>query len=258
MTEVLHLCILTGCVRDARPVSLLLISGPGTGKTELIERFLPNAFLSYQSDITWRGLIPILKQAKRGRVSHLVCTEFQKVFMRKQSTADNMIGTLIQAMEEGVGNVSVHSLQQFDGARIGLLGAITHGTLDKKRLYLEEMGFLSRAFLVPWEPTEDEIRNVMDRIRHGDESDLEPVLVPMELREGNGKRLSVKDIPLTVGKAIEDFVWSRYKADGLRPLKRFRALAVASAMRRGESTVTLASWNHVAQFTEFWDNVVME
>jgi len=258
MSELLYLCVLTGCIPDARPVSLILISGPGTGKTELIERFLPNGFLSYQSDLTWKGFMPLLRQAKRGRITHLVFTEFQKIFMRKQSTADNMIGTLIQAMEEGVGNISVHSLQEFGGARLGVLGAITHGTLAKKQTYLAEMGFLSRCFLIPWEPTPDEIREVMRRIRHGDDSDMEPLMIPESARNGAAAKLSVRNIPLPIGKLIEEFTWERYGTDSLRPVKRFRALAVASALRHGDTSVKDHHWAWVAQFTDYWDKVVID
>ena len=150
MTDLVRLIVATGAVKGARPVSLILISEPGTGKTELLERFMPNPTLSFHSDLTWRPLMKVLRNATRLQVSHLVLTEFQKLFQRRSHVADNCLGAIVQAMEEGIYSVGVGDAVEFKGVRVGIIGAVTHGTMAKRREYLAEIGFLSRAFVVPW------------------------------------------------------------------------------------------------------------
>ncbi len=247
MTDLISLFVLTGSIQDGRPASLMLISDPGTGKTELIERFKPNRNLSFHTDLTWKGLMPILRGARRMAVTHLVLTEFQKLFQRKMSTAENCLGTIVQAMEEGVFNVGVGGNVDYGGIRLGLVGAITHGTMEKRIHYLNETGFLSRAVVVPWEPPENEVLEIMRRVKRGDRRDLEPVVL-----DRPDQPVDVA-VPIRVGDLIEKFVWERYRASSLRPLMRFRSLACAQALRSGRRKVTLADWDYVEAFRDYWD-----
>jgi len=247
-TELIKLFVATGCVANVRPQSLLFNSEPGSGKTELLERFMGNEQLSFASDLTSRGIHMILRKAQRGAVTHIVATEFQKFLMRKASTAENMLGTLTQALEEGVRETYIgNKLDDFGGARIGLIGAITGETLSKRRDILREVGFVSRVAIFKWGMPDEELRVVMNKISHGDETDLESVAVPMPM-----KPIHVELSP-KLSASLQDYVWKSFREHTLlRLFNRFRALSMASAILNGRDIVKAEDVEFVGSYHPYW------
>lgn len=247
-TELIKLFVTTGLVANIRPQSLLFNSEPGSGKTELLERFMANEQLSFASDLTSRGIHSILRKAQRGAVTHIVATEFQKFLMRKASTAENMLGTLTQALEEGVRETYIGTrMEDFGGARVGLIGAITGETLSRRRDVLREVGFVSRVAIFKWGMPDDELRLVMQNISHGNDSDLDPVLVP----------LPQKPIPVELSPKLSDsiqaYVWKHFREHTiLRVFNRFRALAMASALLNGRDTVKAEDVEVIGSYHNYW------
>lgn len=251
-TEIIRLFAATGWVENARPQSVMFVSEPGSGKTELIERFAINPWLSYASDLTVRGLYQILRQARTGAVTHIVASEFQKYFMRKSSTADNMLGTLCQAMEEGLQTVMVGDRPvSFDGARIGFIGAITHDTHSEKMKLFRETGFTSRCAVIDWEMSAQEIFDVMGAIGKNDKSDLAPILLPVPHRP-------VKvDFPEVLAEQVRKYVWDYLRNQTvLRVFARMRALCQSAALLRGADVVHARDVEHIVAYTQYWQRGV--
>jgi hypothetical protein len=246
--ELLKLFFATGYLENARPQSLLFNSEPGSGKTELLERFLGNPQLSFASDLTSRGVHQILRKAQKGIVTHIVATEFQKFLMRKASTAENMLGTLTQALEEGVRETYVgEKLEDFGGARVGLIGAITGDTLGRRRSMLREVGFTSRVAIFKWSMPDVELQEVMKKIGNGDTSDLKLI------------SMSMPDVPIHVdmhpalSAVFQKYVWSYFRDHTvLRVFNRFRALAMASAALDKRDMVTADDLERVTAFHDYW------
>ena len=247
-TELVRMFAMTGFIANARPQSLLFISEPGSGKTELIDRFQDNVFLQYASDVTTRGLFPILKLARQGACTHLVATEFQKFFLRKAATAEATLGILCQAMEEGVGKVLVGDQPvDFGGARLGLIGAITHDTAKKWRSSLRELGFWSRCAAFHWEMPLDQLREVMRSITRGDQNDLTRVSVRVP-----DKKIAV-DFPMKLSEQFEDFVFQKFREHTiLRVFARFRTLAMSCALLEGRDCVKGTDIEKVVAFDRYW------
>lgn len=250
-TELVKLFLATGYIENCRPQSLLLAGEPGSGKTELLDRFRVNRSCSYHSDLTVRQLMPILRQVQRGVITHLVLTEFQKLMMRKQSVADNLLGTLVQAMEEGVGSVSVGpNTTDYSNTRIAVIGAITNGTVAKRKEYLAEMGFLSRCATIEWDMPPEEEKQIMDRVTEGDYSDLEPVHLARP-----AERVHV-ELSKPVGELINDYVWRSRKGKAMRHHNRLRALAQASALLDNRDEVNERDVEWVRGFDVYWHRLV--
>lgn len=252
-TELVKMFAMTGWIANARAQSMLLISEPGSGKSELLDRFVVNTWLQFASDLTVQGLYPVLKMMHQGAQTHIVATEFQKFFLRKSSTAENTLGTLCQMMEEGVGHVMVGGKPvDFHNAQGGLIGAITHDTVQKWRAPLREFGFWSRCAAFEWEMPVDELRGVMRSISLGDKNDLSlvKIIVPQ-------KRMHV-DFPIPLSRQFEDFVIERMlKHTVLRVFQRFRALAMACALLDQRDVVHARDVEKVVQFDPYWQRMVI-
>lgn len=252
MCELVRMFAMTGWLKNARAQSMLLISEPGSGKSELLDRFMPNSWLDYASDLTSQGLHPILKQMKRGAVTHIVATEFQKFFSRKTSTASATLGLLCQMMEEGVRTVRVgQQVLDFGGAQGGVIGAITHKTAAEWDKTFHEYGFWSRCSGFDWEMSIDELRGVMRAISNNDRRDLEPLVITVP-----AKKIHV-EFPAPLSEQFEVFVTRRMMAyTVIRVFQRFRALAMACALLDGRDVVHARDVEKVVAYDPYWSKMV--
>lgn len=243
--------VATGWLLDVGPQSLLLVGEPSSGKTELLNRFEQVPSLHFVSDITVMGLHRTLKHAKNGSTTHVIATEFQKLFMRKREAVQNLIGTLSQAMDEGVKNVDVgDNPQDLKGARVGFIGATTPQSYREQERFLGGLGFLSRLTAVDWEMPPDEVYGVMSAISRGDTSDLIPMVLTAP-----AKRLRVH-IPQELSTQFQDWLWKRYRDDSaLRLFKRFRALAMGCALLDGRDMVHARDVEKVVAFDPYWSKM---
>ena len=252
MSHLVTMFVMTGFLENARTQSMLLISEPGSGKSELLDRFMSNTFLQYASDLTVQGLYPILKRMRNGTVTHILATEFQKFFLRKTSTAENTLGTMCQMMEEGVREVLVgNQVVDFDGAQGGLIGAITHQTAKAWKSALHEYGFWSRCAAFEWVMSHDELKGVMSAISANDRTDLAPILITPP-----PKKIFV-DIPKPLSDQFQEFVTRRMMQHTvLRVFQRFRALAMASALIDGRDVVHARDVEKVVAFDPYWSKMI--
>jgi hypothetical protein len=252
MSQLIQLFLLTAWVENCRSASLIIYGFPGMGKTELLEKYRVNRNLAFHSDMTVRQLYPALRQAERGAITHLVFTEFQKLFQRKGFVAENCIGTMAQAIEEGVTTVSVGPQElHFDNARLGILGAMTGRTFRKKHEMLSEMGFLDRVAFVEFDLYPEEIAEVVRRINAGDRSDLEPIrLAPPA--DGNVTVTFSDRVATELSTAMFEEIGDRTAGSPpLRLLQRLRALSMAAAVQRGDTDVHSVDVERVMQFKEY-------
>ncbi len=251
MTDLLSIFAVTGFVKGERPASVVLVGEPGGGKTELIERFRVNRWLQFRSDITMRPYISLLREAKGGGITHLVATEFQKYFQRKTHTAENTLGYIVQAMEEGIHEVSFGPVNvSLGGVRVGIIAAMTHGTLDKKRELLFETGFLSRACVFPWSLPDLEVRNILNKMIRGDEADLKPIQLP-KFEDPVKVEISVK-----LAGVLRDYAWEMRRGKSLRLFKRLRSLVRASALLNGKRKVTQKHVDRILSYSDYWEAMV--
>lgn len=250
MTSLIALFSATGYIEGQAPQSLLLCGQPGRGKSELLLRFRHNPFMAFRSDLTVRGLYPILRAAKRHACSHVVALELQKYFLRKEAVANNLMSTLALAMSEGVGKINIGGRDEdFGGAQIGMIGAITKNTMARRGAYLDELGFLDRATVIQWDLDDAAIKEILKRMTSGDRSDLRPVLLPVP-----EDRVKIT-LPVTVGRKVERYVWARWRTDALRPIGRLRALTMAAALLEGRHTVALRDWERIESYDDIWQKV---
>lgn len=243
-----------GTVLPSRPSSVVLVGNPGSGKTELVERFKRCYWISYHNDLTVRPLLSLLRKAEAGVLTHVGASEFNKYFQRKMSVAEGTIGLLSGAMEEGITQYSVGpTSMRFEApARLGLIAGCTPGTMSKRREMLAEMGFLSRACVLDWALPRSERDEIMRRMNRGDPSDLEPVDL---VTPPNGGR-AVITWDATIGEAVASYVKQHWPENDLRTFKRFKALMLARAYLVGHAIVTGDEWDWLKSYDDYWGRMI--
>jgi hypothetical protein len=240
MTELVAWVLMSGRVKASRPLSLVFIGTPGGGKTELLMRFQRYRYAEMRSDITVRPLEAILSEASYGRVTHLLLTEFNRIFQRASDTSDAVVGSLVQAMEEGVQYVERGPAETgtreryYRPARLGLVGAMTTRTLTRRVGDLEDSGFLSRAIVVPWAMRVSERKRILNAVAYGSRGDLRPVHLPECL----------DPMPVEVSKQVRAEVLAyvvkmgEWRKDQNRMVSRLLRLLQGAALYNGRCRVT--------------------
>lgn len=243
-----------GDVVPLRPASVLLVGGPGSGKTELIERFKWCYWMSYHNDLTVRSLLPLLRRAEHGVVTHVAAPEFNKWFQRKAFVAENCVGLLSSAMEEGIDNYSVGGEQRkFNYARLGLFAGCTPRTMGKRKGMLSEMGFLTRAAVLEWELPRQERDVILQRMNVGTADDT----LPIRLRVPSDGQRAVIAWNDSLGAEVIQWVKQRWPENDLRTFKRYKTLMMARAYLTGQDKVSEAEYTWLRSYDDYWDRLIL-
>lgn len=247
-----------GEVIPLRPASVVLVGGPGSGKTELVERFKRSEWLTYHNDLTVRSLLPLLRKADQGILTHVAAPEFNKWFQRKAFVAENCIGVLCQAMEEGVYDYSVGGTTiHFNGARLGLFAGMTPRTMTRRREMLADMGFLSRICALEWQLPREEREEIVRRMNLGIVDDLDAIGLPrpQEKQQTNGRAVVAWDSKL--GEEVAKFVKLHWPDNDLRTFKRFKTLMLTRAYLIGKAKVTADEWSWLRSYDDYWQRMIV-
>lgn len=243
-----------GDVVPLRPASVVLVGGPGSGKTELIERFKWCHWMSYHNDLTVRSLLPLLRRAEHGVLTHVAAPEFNKWFQRKAFIAENCIGLLSSAMEEGIDKYSVGGDdRKFNYARLGLFAGCTPRTMGARKRTLSEMGFLTRACVLEWELPRSERDLILDRMNNGTADDTLPIMLVVP--QGGQRAVVAWDDKL--GKDVIQWVRQRWPENDLRTFKRYKTLMLARAYLTGQKKVTLREWTWLRSYDDYWERLIL-
>lgn len=243
-----------GDVIPVRPASVLLVGGPGSGKTEIVERFRRCHWISYHNDMTVRSLLPLLRKAEERTLTHVAAPEFNKWFQRKAVIAENCVGLLSSAMEEGVDNYDVGGEhRKFNYARLGLFAGMTPGTMTKRKGMLGEMGFLTRAAVLEWALPREERDEILHRMNTGLTADIEPIALAVP---PGTSRATVQWEP-RIGLALMEFVRRHWSANDLRTFKRFKVLLLARAYLTGAARVRDEDWQWLRSYDDYWNRLIV-
>lgn len=251
LSEFIRIILWTGQVKTARPQSIILVSDPGHGKTELLHRFQGNAQATFWSDVTYRTILSILTEVVRGNVTHLFVTELQKVLNRRAAIAESTLTLLSQAMEEGVQKIGFGPARKdLQGARLGLVAATTTTSVMRKPFMIRDLQLDSRAFFVDARGTTEEIREIRKRIIVNDTSALKPIVI--KAPESPVNIIVPHACGIIVDKWCDEMEKKLIPIHGARTLTRFLHTLRGVAASRGHETVTKDDVEYLYTFRNLW------
>ena len=253
LEEIIKLCIYSDYVKNERPVSLLIVAKPESGKTEVLRLFKVNNGIAYITDITKFGLESILlPKIERGEIRRIIIPDFLKVLGRSKSARKNIITLLNALVEEGV--VSIQTFlthQEFKKeVKCGLITAITSFEFFRG---LGGYGFLTR--LLPFSysydlPTVNKIFKYLISEKYKEENPIKLKLPKRDKEIKLSPRLAEKLIP------ISSSIGQHLKIYGFRIQRHLQILAKASALERGSKKVTMKDINRIIKLSK-WMNLKM-
>ena len=182
--DLIELALWSGYVKGERIVSLMVVSEPESGKTELMKKYRKNKGVYVRRRFTSYGLIQDLLAGKvimlfnSPRIlGHVLVYDYAAVFTFKANTVDTTIEFLDALTEEGLSAessycISGEELEPYLGLRGGVIAGIntfgffTSSGKVKRNLY--KGGWFSRNIVVSFAISETMATKIFDSIAKGE------------------------------------------------------------------------------------------
>jgi len=150
--EVVQAVLLTGYLEDEKPVSLLIIASPESGKTTATR----NANVSVRSDghgeelavaltdTTGKGLLRIVRE--HPRASHVIFNDLSITAGHKSHVVKYLFGVISAMTEEGLSKIAdPGGISSYDGEGVkGIIGCITPRLARDQRFIWNQTGLTTR------------------------------------------------------------------------------------------------------------------
>lgn len=234
--KILKLVLLTGNLRGYPPVSMLLLSKSGNGKTELITSFKKKG-VDFVTDLTYGGLIPYLE--KDETIKHIIIPDFIKITEKKRTTTANLVSLLNALIEEGAGKFRLfNTFFDLKGRRIGLITATTKASYGQNKKKWESFGFVQRMLIVSFDYTDETINEIMESINQDKfiKNTKEKII-------GSASDITSEE---KFNKQLNRFVNKNF-----RSLKILQALAKANALLNKRKVVTQEDIDEIVRLTKY-------
>jgi hypothetical protein len=250
--QIVRSAIWTGRVKDANPVSVILVASPESAKSQILLHFRNTSTLRYYTDVTAKALLTLRPDIESKRVRHIVLQDLNVLATHKSWVSERIFAFLACLMEEGITTLADPS-GSFDWKglpKIGLLAAITPTQYYDRRARWSRMGFLTRFLSIHFTYTENTVNTVHTMIKQG-QTLPEAVAEPLPDQEVE-VHLPEKTALLILEAAVK--VSNLYQTYGFRFHKQFRALVKGLALSRGHTEVTADDAAELISWLQFFNH----
>jgi len=243
--ELVTAILWSGQIEGERPLSIILVAPPGTGKTSILE-FMQCETSFFFSDFTSREM----KNALGGNpaLTHLMLGDFLSLFGHAKGTVKLSINLLSRVTGETI-RQKPWSGEEIPPRRLGFISAIPPEDLAKREIkqHVRSGGFASRFIFAKFNYSQKTIERVHKFIREGKYRKAKPIII--EIKPGS----YAIEVPSKFADEI-DLLARRMKNDpiGFRAHHQLRTLACAFARMDKRNIVTEKDYQRVLEFADFF------
>jgi len=250
LEKLVEVTLFTGYVKDERPVSLLIIAEPESGKTELVKKAKRVKGILYLTDCTAWGIInKHWDDIEKRKVRHIIIPDLT-VPLGKQTETRKMLTRFLSALiEEGVVELQsyvVDKVAKAEDLRCGLISTITPAALKDQRAGWRKFGFMSRMLPVSYSYSMSTVDAIFQSIRNHQYRGERPF----------HPKLPHTDVEVTLSCDLADSVniLARFLASaeglyGFRYQKQLQTLMMGSALYNGRTEVNKEDLDFIESFT---------
>jgi hypothetical protein len=145
---IIELVLLSGWIRNADPLSLIISSKVGAGKTELVKQYSEVRGVKFLSEATAFGIkSQFLRDIQSGEIKHIVIGDLLVPLSKQKKTREDFIAFFNTIVEDGVKAIHTYA-QHWEGknaVKCGLITTIAETDFLSRSRRWSAMGFLSRA-----------------------------------------------------------------------------------------------------------------
>ena len=245
LVKLVNLVLLTGRLKNVKPVSLLLIGDTETGKTEILEVFMNLRSVIWANDLSAKIIVDeVAPQVEKGK-THILIPDLLKILGHQKVVARNTITMLNSIMEEGLKNVMFYGTQKEfkQPVRCGVIAAMTRAAFRAREQYWKGIGFVGRCILVSFSYSDATKLKIHEHIRKNFPAKM------IEIITGRPTRV---EIPAKIARRVQDLAMAETPfSTGFRLRKQLRSLVQAHALYRGDTKVKMEDFEEIKRLSKF-------
>lgn len=252
--RIVELTLLTGFIKDDKPVSLMLIAPPESAKTSILRGF--DCYQALEtSDLSPKVITDkIVPRLRDYSIHHIILPDMVKILAHKTPTVNATIGFFNAMMEEGIlRNMFFGQEFEFDKPRVcGILTSVTEDFFKQACRRWNEMGFITRFLIVSYKYSNETVSEIHKRIQENVSYNEIKELVGKSRRSYDRKfsigmpdeissylsiqaqEIAKREHGYTYYTRVQGGNWKKFNINilGFRLHKQLRQLARAEALRR--------------------------
>jgi len=245
LIKLVNLALLTGRLKNAKPISMLLIGDTETGKTQILEVFMDLKSVIWANDLSAHVIVDeVAPQVEKGK-THILIPDLLKILGHQKVVTRNTITMLNSIMEEGLKNVMFYGTRKEfkHPVRCGVIAAITRPAYHAREKYWKGIGFVGRCIIVSYSYSEATKLRIHEHIRKGFPARTIEIMT--------GKKTQV-EIPAKIARRIEALAIAETRfSTGFRVHKQLRALVQAHVLYSGRTRVTMQDFEEIKRLSKF-------
>jgi len=240
--KIVKLTLISGYIKDASPLSLIVVGKAGIGKTENIKHWKDKRSMLI-TDLNYSGLMELL--IKKNTLKHIIIPDFIKITMKKSSTKDNLISFLNSCIEDGLNQIEGYFHHKFKDRKIGLITSSTKASFTQNKPTWKNMGFTDRMIICSYSYSQKTLEEIKDYINE---------------EKFNVNQEKIQDLKITEIKSnkLLNSVFNDKVKDSLRSLKQFQTLAKCNALNEGRNKVLKEDITEVLRLTKYLNEKYIE
>jgi hypothetical protein len=235
----------SGQIEGERPLSLIIVAPPGTGKTSILEA-MQTPVTQFFSDFTSREVLSAVKGNEN--LTHLLLGDFMALFGHAKSTVKLAVNLLARLTGDTMRQVP-WSGEEMKPRKLGFVTAIPPEDINRREIkhHMRAGGFASRFIIAKFEYSQQTIEKVHKFIREGKYRKSENFVLDVNI----GKLLV--EVPMKYATKI-DTLARQIKKDpiGFRAHHHLRAMACSIARMNSRNKVTQGDYDKLLALCDFF------
>lgn len=253
--EIVHTAMLTPFVIGHTPVSLIVVSESGAGKSKTLLRF-EAAHVLRCDDLTSKGLFDIMARDQSNKVRYIQIPDFNPVLSHRASVTNLLIANLLTLSSEGIVRMSDgRNEKELPHDTCGIITACTYDMFARNQRKWNLLGITRRFLPVHYQYSTETIMKAQRGIRNSEVNSylLKPCKVdtpkhPINISYNQDQGIWIEALSNTLASHLAQFHTIKtiegkrepFVAQGrpiypMSPHLTLQALAKAHAIRRGDN-----------------------
>jgi hypothetical protein len=236
ITEFLRIVFASGSLKNETPLSVLLVAPVSSGKTVSVKQFYKNKKIVATTDTTAYGiLLKYQKDLEDGKISHFIIPDLLNCLVRRKTSVETLLMFINAISEDGLMPSKTFNMEIKNEIKpVGWVMCLTADMYEKKKKFLDGVGFLSRFFTVHWKYSPERLQKILDNIIAEDVFDVPDLKI-----NSNGKKKEIKGNPEIFKDLIpySKLLCKNNDSEVLRIQRHLQTFLKASALLRGADKV---------------------
>lgn len=243
--EILKRIVASGFIKNAEPISALIVAPVGAGKTTGLKKISINKNILALSDVTPFGLTSLLSEIKTKGITHIIIFDLVEPMSRSRSVVNNLIGFLNSLIEEGIFRIKTGVMEIKEPIKMGIITCTTDKEIQDKRRGWLSIGFISRLIPISYTYTKTDVIQILE--------DLASQKVKgIDYENLKTKSKEIKENP-SVFKLLIPYA-ENMAIDGAFPfrnLKQLQILLMSNALLRGSDRVEVVDFEWFKSISKY-------